>query len=61
MSEVVRILRTQSRDAHVVIQGLFPRGGSFWGAAQWAWPNRFTKPLAAVNAAFQVPAQILTL
>ena len=54
MSEVVGILKAQSKDAHIVLQGLLPRGGSFWGSAQWAWPNRFTKPLAAVNSAFQV-------
>ena len=53
MNEIVRILRTRAPAAHIVVQGLLPRGSSFWGAAQWKWPNRFTKPLAAVNAAFQ--------
>jgi hypothetical protein len=48
------MLRTAAPAAHVLIQALLPRGGAFVGLEQWQWPNRFTKPLAAVNARFQV-------
>jgi hypothetical protein len=50
----VAVLRARAPEAHILLQGLLPRGSAFFGAAQWKWPNRFSKPLAAVNAAFQV-------
>ena len=53
VGEVVRVLRDRAPEGHILLQGLLPRGSSFLGAAQWKWPNRYTKPLAAVNAGFQ--------
>ncbi len=54
VNEIVAVLRARAPEAHILLQGLLPRGSAFFGAAQWKWPNRFSKPLAAVNAAFQV-------
>ena len=55
MMEIVKLLRQAAPEAHIVIQGLLPRGAAFVGPKEWKWPNRFTKPLEAVNSAFEVP------
>lgn len=52
--EIVKLLRQAAPEAHIVIQGLLPRGAAFVGPKEWKWPNRYTKPLAAVNSAFEV-------
>ena len=52
--EIVKLLRQAAPEAHIVIQGLLPRGAAFVGPKEWKWPNRYTKPLEAVNSAFEV-------
>ena len=37
-----------------MIQGLLPRGSAWVGPREWKWPNRYTKPLEAVNLAYEV-------
>ncbi|CAL5224204.1 g6847 [Coccomyxa viridis] len=51
--EIVKLLRQAAPEAHIVIQGLLPRGAAFVGPKEWKWPNRYTKPLEAVNSAFE--------
>ena len=61
MTDIIKLLRRAAPDAHIVIQGLLPRGSAWVGPKEWKWPNRFTKPIEAVNQAFEVcPALALT-
>ncbi len=59
VGEVVRILRTAAPNAHVLLQAVLPRGAAWVGLAQWQWPNRFSKPIEAINTKFQVGAVIV--
>ena len=52
--EIVKLLREAAPEAHIVLQGLLPRGSAFVGPKEWTWPNRYTKPIEAVNSAFEV-------
>lgn len=54
VGEIVRILRTAAPNAHVLLQAVLPRGAAWVGMAQWQWPNRFSKPIEAINTRFQV-------
>ena len=61
MTEIIKLLRRAAPNAHIVIQGLLPRGSAWVGPKEWKWPNRFTKPIEAVNQAFEVcPAPATT-
>ncbi|CAK0785417.1 hypothetical protein CVIRNUC_008626 [Coccomyxa viridis] len=53
VTEIIKLLRRAAPDAHIVIQGLLPRGSAWVGPKEWKWPNRFTKPIEAVNQAFE--------
>ena len=44
VTEIIKLLRRAAPDAHIVIQGLLPRGSAWVGPKEWKWPNRFTKP-----------------
>jgi hypothetical protein len=59
VGEIVRILRTAAPQAHVLLQAVLPRGAAWIGLTQWKWPNRFAKPIWALNAKFQVGADSL--
>lgn len=54
VTEIIKLLRAAAPEAHIVIQGLLPRGSAWVGPKEWKWPNRFTKPIEAVNNAFEV-------
>ena len=54
VTEIVKLLRQAAPEAHIVIQGLLPRGSAWVGPREWKWPNRYTKPLEAVNLAYEV-------
>ena len=54
VTEIIKLLRRAAPDARIVIQGLLPRGSAWVGPKEWKWPNRFTKPIEAVNLAFEV-------
>jgi hypothetical protein len=53
VTEIVKVLRQAAPEAHIVLQGLLPRGSAWVGPREWKWPNRFTKPLEAVNLAYE--------
>jgi len=52
--EIIKLLSQAAPEAHIVIQGLLPRGSAWVGPKEWKWPNRFTRPIEAVNDAFKV-------
>ena len=46
------VLRTAMPRAHVVLQALLPRGMDLLPLLRFAWPNRGTAAMAAVNAGY---------
>lgn len=56
IGEIVRILRVAAPRAHVLLQAVLPRGAAWVGPEQYKWPNRFAKPISAINTGFQVGA-----
>lgn len=53
MRQLLAYMRAGAPSMHIVVLGILPRGA--WSLPdQYAWPNRLTKTLAAINAASQV-------
>ena len=53
MRQLLAYMRAAAPSMHIVVLGILPRGA--WSLPdQYAWPNRLTKTLAAINAASQV-------
>lgn len=53
MRALLAYMRSTAPGMHIVILGILPRGA--WSLpSQFAWPNRLTRTLAAINAASEV-------
>ncbi len=53
MRALLAYMRSNAPGMHIVVLGILPRGA--WSLpSQFAWPNRLTRTLAAINAASEV-------